>query len=50
VLGFERSKKLNEALGLDENLRAEFLIPFGTSEEAGVASYRLGLDDIFEVK
>ena len=50
VLGFDRSKELNKALNVDEALRADLMIPLGHSDSDGTASFRLGLDDIFEVK
>ena len=50
VLGFDRSLELNKALGVDEHLRADLMVPFGSSTDTGAASFRLGLDDVFEVK
>jgi nitroreductase len=50
ILGFERSPKINEILNVDENLRPDFLIPFGSSEESGQASFRFDLEDVFEIR
>lgn len=49
VLGFDRSEKMNDFIGIDKRYRPEFLIPFGTSDDKGEASYRLGQDDILEI-
>lgn len=50
VLGYKRSEKINEILNIDKKFRPELIIPFGTSDETGKASFRLGLEDIMDIR
>lgn len=50
ILGYNRTPKINDILNIDERFRPELIIPFGTSEETGKASFRLGLEDIMEIR
>lgn len=50
VLGYKRTEKINEILNVDKKYRPELIIPFGTSEETGQPSFRLGLEDIMEIR
>ncbi|MDR0298282.1 MAG: nitroreductase family protein [Streptococcaceae bacterium] len=50
VLGFEKTQKINELLGVDKRYRPEIIIPFGPSEFSGVASTRLPQEKIIEIK
>ncbi|HEY0221205.1 MAG TPA: nitroreductase family protein [Lactovum miscens] len=49
VRGF-KTQKINEILNIDARFRPEFIIPIGSSDETGEASFRLSLDDIAEVR
>ncbi|MDT2551974.1 nitroreductase family protein [Lactococcus petauri] len=49
-LGYKRTEKINEILNVDKKYRPELIIPFGTSEETGQPSFRLGLEDIMEIR
>lgn len=48
--GYKRTEKINEILKVDKKYRPELIIPFGTSEETGNPSFRLGLEDIMEIR
>lgn len=50
VLGYKRTEKINEILNVDKKYRPELIIPFGTSKETGQPSFRLGLEDIMEIR
>ena len=50
LLGFNRTKKINEILGIDQRFRPELIIPFGTSEDKGYSSYRLPQENVIEVR
>ena len=50
ILGYKRTEKINDILNINKKYRPEVIIPFGTSEEAGKPSFRLGLEDIMEIR
>ncbi len=50
IMGYKRTEKINEILNVDKKYRPELIIPFGTSEESGQPSFRLGLEDIMEIR
>lgn len=50
LLGFNRSKKINEILDINPRYIPELLITLGSSNEKGQASYRLPQQDILEIR
>lgn len=50
ILGFERTKKVNELLEVELRYRPELIIPLGNAAVKGVASYRLPQEKIVEIR
>lgn len=49
ILGFDKSK-INEVLDIDNRYRPEVLVTVGYSDVLGVASYRLPVDQVMDIR